>query len=317
MKKTFNYVILVLSIIVYMILTVIQGRGVFPSYMNGVTAQIQTLLIILMTVKVGKKGFIASLVVSAFSFITVVMGLVRSGNMSSLPGAFIAIVTMIMSYIIYNYGSKLESANEELQNSIDEINAKNNELTEKDKKLTYLAYNDVLTGLPNRHSLIETMEKKISDNPRDSFVLLNMAIDNFREINDVLGHNAGDETIYTFAQRIKKACGDKCFVATLSGHEFAVVIDGDLEKDAVNDLVEKIRQEVNQPFNLMGTTVQKTMSYGAVKYPTDTFNTDELIKKSTGALDFAKTLGGNMLYLYENNSKTNSQNVKSVNLNSN
>ncbi len=315
MKKTLKYVILVFSIIVYMILSVIQGRGVLPSYMNGVTAQIQTLLIILMTVKVGKKGFIASLIVSAFSFISVVMGLMHSGNMASLPGAFIAIVTMIMSYIIYNYGSKLESANEELQNSIDEINGKNKELIEKDKKLTYLAYNDILTGLPNRHSLIETMEKKISDNPRNSFVLLNMAIDNFREINDVLGHNAGDETIYTFAQRIKKACDDKCFVATLSGHEFAVVIDGDLEKDAVNALVEKIRQEVNQPFNLMGTTIQKTMSYGAVKYPTDTFNTDELIKKSTGALDFAKTLGGNMLYLYENNSKTNSQNIKSIQLN--
>ena len=151
MKKTLKYVILVFSIIVYMILSVIQGRGVLPSYMNGVTAQIQTLLIILMTVKAGKKGFIASLIVSAFSFISVVMGLIHSGNMASLPGAFIAIVTMIMSYIIYNYGSKLESANEELQNSIDEINGKNKELIEKDKKLTYLAYNDILTGLPNRH----------------------------------------------------------------------------------------------------------------------------------------------------------------------
>lgn len=317
MKKSLSYVILVLSIIVYMILSMIMGRGILPSYMNGVGAQVQTLLIILMTVKVGKKGFIASLIVSSVSLIIVVMGLMRTRNLASLPGAVIPLVTMLMSYTIYNYGSKLEMANEDLQNSIDEINAKNNELIEKDKKLTYLAYNDVLTGLPNRHSLIETMEKKISDNPRDAFVLINMAIDNFREINDVLGHNAGDEAIYTFAQRIKKACGDKCFVATLSGHEFAIVIDGDLEKDAVNDIVEKIRQEVNQPFNLMGTTVQKTMSYGAVKYPTDTFNTDELIKKSTGALDFAKTLGGNMLYLYENNTSKTSQNIKSIQLNNN
>ena len=114
-----------------------------------------------------------------------------------------------------------------------------NVVIESEDKLSKLALVDNLTGLYNRHYLLARMESA-KDDERDSYRLAIMDIDNFKKVNDIYGHNCGDEVLKTIASKTKEICGD-CIVSRWGGEEFIVIGS----KDKLNsDMLENLRKTI-------------------------------------------------------------------------
>lgn len=295
-SNKFEVPIVVIGIVLYLILMLGQGKiqAMGLSFLNGLIAQLQTILIVIMTVKAHKKGFIASVIISAISSIqTLLMIVLVHHQMSALPGVVVPLVTILMAYLIYNYASKMTKANEELSAAIDDLHKANDVLVAKDKKLMYLAYHDVLTGLPNKQLLVDTIDKKIAENEKNPFTLIEANIDNIREINYNYGLNVADEIIFSYSEKIKKVCSDKYFIARLSNSRFIVLVDGIQTKSTINSITNTINAVLNEPVIVKNIAFKTTMSYGVVTYPNNAYSTERLIQYANITTDQVITNGGN------------------------
>lgn len=301
-KKKSNTVVVVLGIIAYLILMVIQNRvqQMNMSFLNGLIAQVQNIVIVLMTVKAQKSGFIASLIISLISSIqTLLMGVLIGGSLGAIPGVVIPIVMILMSYLIYNYSNKMQKANDELSVTVEELNKSNATLVAKDEKLMYLAYHDLLTGLANKQLLIETMNEKIFKNSDNPFTVLEVHVDNIKEITDKFGMNVADEIIFSYAEKIKNACSDKYFIACLnSSSRFIILVDGAQNQTNIMNIVNIINNATNQPVVIKGTAFKTTMSYGVASYPSSANNTEKLIQCANASVDYVISRGGNNIKFY-------------------
>lgn len=297
-SNKFEVPIVVIGIILYLILMVGQGKiqAMGLSFLNGLVAQLQTILIVVMTVKAHKKGFIASVIISAVSSIqTLLMIVLVHHQMSALPGVVVPLVTILMAYLIYSYASKMTKANEELSVAIDDLHKANDVLVAKDKKLMYLAYHDVLTGLPNKQLLVDTIDKKIAENEKSPFTLIEANIDNIREINYSYGLNVADEIIFSYSEKIKKVCSDKYFVARLSNSRFIILVDSIQTKSDINSITNTINAVLNEPVIVKNIAFKTTMSYGIVTYPNNAYSTERLIQYANITTDQVIANGGNSI----------------------
>lgn len=300
-KKKSNTSILILGIIVYLILMVVQNRvqQMNMTFLNGLIAQVQNITIVLMTVKAHRNGFIASVIISLISSIqTLVMGVLIGGNVGAIPGVVIPLVMILMSYLIYNYSNKMQKANEELSVTIDELNKSNAILVAKDEKLMYLAYHDLLTGLANKQLLIETMDEKISKHSDAPFTVLEVNIDNIKEITDKFGMNVADEIIFSYSEKIKKVCEDKYFIACLNSSRFIILVDGIQTQNDIMNIANIINNATNKPIVIKETAFKTTISYGVALYPTSANNTEKLIQCANASVDYVVSRGGNNIKFY-------------------
>jgi diguanylate cyclase (GGDEF)-like protein len=293
--------IIVFGVIAYIILMIAQNRvqQMNITFINGLIAQIQNILVVLMTVKVQKRGFIASAIVSAISCLqTLIGGVIIGGQMTALPGVVIPLVTILMSYFIYNYSSKMQIANDELSVTIDELNKTNETLVKKDEKLLYLAYHDVLTGLANKQLLIDTMDEKIANNSNAPFTILEASIDNLKEITDNYGLNAEDEIVFSYAEKIKNACGDKHFISYLNNGRFIILLDGMQSQTDIVGIANTISAIANEPIVIKDIAFKTTISYGVAIYPSNAQTTERLVQCANAAVDHVIANGGNNIYFY-------------------
>lgn len=300
-QKKSGTVILILCIIVYIILIItqnlIQQMGI--TFINGLISQVQNILIVLMTVKAQKKGFIASIVVSLISCLyALVIVVLMNHRISALPGVVIPIVIILMAYLIYNYSNKMEIANNKLSTTIDELNETNATLIAKDEKLMYLAYHDILTGLANKQLLIDTMNEKISKNADVPFTVMEASIDNLKEITDNYGLNAEDEIVFSYAEKIKNACGDKYFVSYLNNGRFVILIDGIQSQSDIKGIANTINAIASEPIVIKDIAFKTTISYGVANYPTNAQDTEKLIQCANASVDYVIIHGGNNIHFY-------------------
>jgi len=148
------------------------------------------------------------------------------------------------------------------------------------------ATTDDLTGLANRRAFYDTLRRAASS-PRESFAVLLLDLDRFKEINDSLGHHAGDELLRLVGPRIKGRLGRRDFLARLGGDEFAVVAPG-ADGPAAQALAGTIRQSLQQPFRLGAATLALDASVGVALAPTHSRHADELLQLADLAMYAAK-----------------------------
>jgi len=154
---------------------------------------------------------------------------------------------------------------------------------------------DTLTGLPNRNLLHDRLELAIK-NLRDkdaSLALLIINIDNFKSVNDTLGHSAGDLLLIEIAQRIQSRVRVGDTVARLGGDEFVVILPVLDHLLRVEQVVEAIHKEISQPFELNGQIVHATASVGITRCPDDGAEVETLLKNAEQAMYAAKAKGRN------------------------
>ncbi len=152
------------------------------------------------------------------------------------------------------------------------------------------ALHDSLTGLPNRSLLVERIKQAISgQNPKQKQVsILLMDLDRFKEINDTLGHAAGDLLIQQIAPRFKKILRDTDTLARIGGDEFAIVLP-DTGSGISQAIALKLINSLAVPFEVEGHNLNVAMSIGISIYPHDAFDCDTLIQKADIAMYVAKS----------------------------
>ncbi len=169
---------------------------------------------------------------------------------------------------------------------LDEIFLKN-ALTEEQQKQSYLASHDTLTGLPNRRGLTEYLQKALLPAQRHQTLLALgiLDLDDFKPINDVYGHAAGDLLLQNIAGRLRKILRAADFVARLGGDEFVLVMDKIQDRNAIPFLLDKIYDAIVQPVALAdGTLVKVGVSLGLTIYSHDNADTDLLLRHADHAL---------------------------------
>ena len=163
------------------------------------------------------------------------------------------------------------------------------------EKIATLARTDSLTGLPNRAAFIERLNlefarAKRSGNP---FAVHYIDLDHFKDVNDTLGHPAGDELLRTVGERLKTCVRETDMVARFGGDEFAVLQDEVAGADKIETLAMKIGEIIGVPCTIGGNQVSTTASIGIVPYRADIANVDAIMMKADLALYRAKSEGRN------------------------
>jgi diguanylate cyclase (GGDEF)-like protein/PAS domain S-box-containing protein len=163
---------------------------------------------------------------------------------------------------------------------------------EADEKIAHLAHYDALTDLPNRVLFRERIERELKKATEGhQFALFYIDIDEFKGINDSLGHHVGDELLKTVASRIRGCLKESDLIARLGGDEFAVVQTAIGSADEAADLVAHIHAAIGQPYQCLGHLLSTDASIGIALAPQDGIDHDHLIKNADLAMYAAKSSG--------------------------
>lgn len=170
----------------------------------------------------------------------------------------------------------------------------------REKHMFHLAHHDQLTGLPNRMLLLDRLDQLLIKARRDKSKLSVMFVDldEFKEINDTLGHDIGDLLLKAVTTRILDCLRESDTAARIGGDEFIVVLPSLKSKEAALLVAEKIRRSLSQPFRVSGKTLAISSSIGVALYPDHGLDDSDLIKHADHAMYKAKGFGRNQVALY-------------------
>ncbi|MBF0550553.1 MAG: diguanylate cyclase [Deltaproteobacteria bacterium] len=159
--------------------------------------------------------------------------------------------------------------------------------------IKYMAYYDILTGLPNRAMFYERLAHDLTHAKRNRarLALMIIDIDRFKEINDSRGHHAGDILLKAMASRLKGALRGDDTIARIGGDEFVVILPQINGVDDATLVAEKIAQEVGRPFDIEGQECRTGVSIGISVYPLHGEDSEILIKLADQAMYTAKDKG--------------------------
>jgi diguanylate cyclase (GGDEF)-like protein/PAS domain S-box-containing protein len=167
-------------------------------------------------------------------------------------------------------------------------------------RLTYLAQHDALTDLPNRLLLTDRLELAIAQARRSgkSLALMFLDLDRFKQVNDFLGHDLGDQVLRQAAQRLKACVRASDTLSRQGGDEFLVVLPDIDSPEAAITVARKLLETLATPFSLGGRDVVLSGSIGIVCYPEDGGDADALMRNADAAMYVAKGLGRNRYQFY-------------------
>jgi len=184
------------------------------------------------------------------------------------------------------------------------------DITERKKvetSMQHQALYDSLTDLCNRRMFQDRLTQAMTTAHREEklLALCFFDLDNFKMINDNLGHAVGDELLKSVAKRLRSTMRQGDIVARISGDEFAIAIEGLNNVDELEKIVEKIRFRLSQPYRIRGHKVYTSASIGVALYPLDSSNRETMLRNADAAMYRAKELGGNCYcyYTYDMNDK--------------
>ena len=191
------------------------------------------------------------------------------------------------------------------------------DITERRKakaRIEYLAYYDVLTGLPNRQLFVREVGRAIraAKQTKQIIALLYLDLDRFKRINDNLGHTVGDALLQNVARRLEQSSAstnletvpgaaqphEQPRIARLGGDEFVVLLSGISNEQHITAVADRIRQGFGEPFDCGGHRLVVTPSIGIALYPRDATEIEDLLVKADMAMYQAKDQGRNSYAFY-------------------
>jgi diguanylate cyclase (GGDEF)-like protein len=207
---------------------------------------------------------------------------------------------------------KVDERNEQLSRRNKELNQAVKQVTQAKDRLRQLAYYDSLTSLPNRQLFTEQLELllKISKRDETTVALLFLDLDNFKRINDSLGHTAGDMLLREVAARLSSCIREsdlisqyfdaesKIGVSRLGGDEFTVVLNKVEAPKIAGVVAERLLESLQSPMLIEGHEIVITPSIGIALAPQDASTVEDLLKRADTAMYHAKTTGKNSYRYY-------------------
>lgn len=198
----------------------------------------------------------------------------------NLFAATIALIALVVVFIFRPLSSAVS------KNAHDLLEARNS--------MAYVAAHDGLTGLNNRAFLLDHFHSMISGAERrgERLAVLQIDLDSFKQINDTLGHAAGDHVLVETAERMRQSCRATDLCVRLGGDEFVMVLSAAGDTQDINMVASRILKQVNEPMSYEGATINAGASAGVAVYPVDADNADDLLVHADLALYDAKKRGG-------------------------
>ncbi|MFA6311135.1 MAG: EAL domain-containing protein [Sterolibacterium sp.] len=170
-----------------------------------------------------------------------------------------------------------------------------------EQQVEYLAYRDTLTGLPNRLLLNDRFEqaKAYADRSRTKVALLFLDLDNFKTINDSLGHGVGDHLLKEIAARLSEGIRDTDTVSRQGGDEFLILLSDLADADTIPPILAKLVKRLQETFWIDGHELSTSISVGVALYPDDGKDFHTLLKKADMAMYRAKDAGRNTYRFFD------------------
>ena len=281
-----GYVLLLILYIIanFMVQVVVKNQGSFVVFdrvvpyagFAGVFTSLSSTCLMLLVLLYRKLGYITSmLIICLYQFPELILSFFLGGNVNAVAGFFMNVFAGIVVTIIYLMYKK---------------NARFQE------RIHYQAVTDRLTELPNRFAVGELVERLI--NKQERFIMFSIDINNFKGINDTMGHGFGDKVLKEVAERWKFIAdsadtGTTDFVARLGGDEFAIIIRDYQNIEQVKKSVYIYKAELERVISIEECDYFMTANFGYAEYPTDAMTTDAVISGANAAMHSAKTLGNN------------------------
>ena len=175
------------------------------------------------------------------------------------------------------------------------------ERKQAEDSIQFMAHHDALTGLPNRSMLDERVASAIeaADDIGGTMTLAFIDLDNFKLVNDSLGHHAGDELLKIVSARMLRCVRVSDSIVRLGGDEFVVLINGAMRRgETVEDRLNAVREAIAEPVEIEGRSFQVTCSMGVAAYPEHGRNATELLARADAAMYRAKELGRDAIEVF-------------------
>lgn len=219
-------------------------------------------------------------------FVPQPMGLGRMVNVSC--------ILLVCACAVWILANDLRQTMQRLQREIQRVKA-------SEASFTHLAQHDALTNLPNRLLVSDRMEQAIGQARRYGrrAALLYLDLDNFKNINDSLGHDAGDELLKEVAGRLQGAVREMDTVSRQGGDEFLIVLTDVVDLDAISAAANHVLNTMTQPFSLKGMQIVTSVSIGVALYPEDGDDFAALLKHADLAMYQAKAEGRNAFRFFD------------------
>jgi diguanylate cyclase (GGDEF)-like protein len=265
----------------------------------GTIGQIEVLFSAFMVLATGKKGYIASVFCSLLNTTIVLTMAIKQHNVSAIPGFIVPVASVVLLTIIHVFANKITQKSNELSKSYEQLMETNRIIKDKDEKLSYLAYYDVLTSLPNRHLFIEKMDESIVNNANMPFTVILCDLDNFKMINNTYGSSSGDVLLATYAEKFKGLCDDSVFLGRIGGNEYGFIVQGNNSEANILNFIQKIQNVLSEPVQIGSDVISSTASFGIASYPNNAVSSSEILTCINSAVSYAKSNGKNRPCFYE------------------
>ncbi|GLR88161.1 bifunctional diguanylate cyclase/phosphodiesterase [Bradyrhizobium iriomotense] len=181
--------------------------------------------------------------------------------------------------------------------------ATHEDITERrrtEERITHLAHYDALTDLPNRTMFHEHLRDALGAIASGEQIAVHyIDIDEFKGVNDALGHLVGDELLKSIAEHLNRCAGETEFVARLGGDEFAIVQSAVTSPDHITDLVARVFAAIREPFDCMGHHLTTDASIGIALAPDHGVDLDQILKNADLAMYAAKAAGRHTYRFFE------------------
>ena len=206
-------------------------------------------------------------------------------DLLKILGALLAVAAVVAVRVRY-----VQQRSQELERLVEQ---RTHELTQLQHQLEELAYSDALTTLPNRRMFSDYCRRMIAASERQDggFALLLIDLDHFKQVNDTLGHGAGDAMLVETARRLRNIARKADVVARLGGDEFAILLADTALPSAVDIACHRIQDAFDRPILHEGHEMRTSPSIGVALFPIDGTTQDELYKSADLALYEAKRSG--------------------------
>jgi len=174
------------------------------------------------------------------------------------------------------------------------------QVTQNQAQLHHMAHHDELTGLPNRKFFYERLSHALDRSKRHhkQLAVLFIDLDNFKDVNDMLGHDTGDEVLRYVAKQLRPLTRKADTLARNSGDEFVILIEDVKDTHDCSIVAQKISDRFSAPLHLSNQDVDVTASIGIATFPNDGKSCDELMANADSAMYLAKEMGKNSFYFY-------------------
>ncbi len=168
-------------------------------------------------------------------------------------------------------------------------------IRKSEARFRHMAEHDGLTGLPVRNVLLERLEQALDEIKRhtNSLALLMVDVDNFKHINDSMGHAVGDQVLITIGARLQESLRSTDTVARMGGDEFTVLLTGLNNSEEAQKIASQLVSKISEPMVFHGIRVEVSVSVGVATYPASGSDVKTLLRNSDAALYKAKARGRN------------------------